>query len=171
MQIPGQKCPVPTARRFERRENALKLCFRTRSVNDQICFDIPESARRDEPSGGSSRGRRSGSRSIYEIKRQAYEAARSLNDIDLRKAPNSGAAEPGRAGGSAKRPVRRDDYQRGVRVVRRLVNFRAVHQPWTRVLCPSGSEAHAAAEASRTPPSSRALAYPSVQPIDIPTLR
>jgi len=171
MQIPGQKSPVPTARRFERRENALKLCFRTRSVNDQICFDVPESARRDEPSGGSSRGRRSGSRSIYEIKRQAYEAARSLNDIDLRKAPKFRSGRAWLRRRFRKRPVRRDDYQRGVRVVRRLVNFRAVHQPWTRVLCPSGSEAHAAAEASRTPPSSRALAYPSAQPIGIPKLR
>ena len=74
MQIPGQKLVVPSAWRIDRQENAMKLCFWARSVNDEICFARPGTAKKNGPLGEVRRGRCSGSHSIYEINPQGYEA-------------------------------------------------------------------------------------------------
>jgi hypothetical protein len=91
MQIPGQELVEPTAWRISRRENALNLCSGARSVNDEISFGRPDTAKKNGPVGRVRRVRRSGSHSIYEINRQGYEARGSLNDISLAKTPTSPA--------------------------------------------------------------------------------
>lgn len=137
MQIPGQKVSAPTARRRSRRENALKLSFGARSVNDEIWFCRPIGANENGPLGPVARCRRSGSHSIYEIKRQVYEASRPLNHGELLEAPTFSSHDAHCRKGSASVVLECRTRGRSGRGGQSLVQLSGGSPAQTRVVCPS----------------------------------
>ena len=135
MQIPGQNAEAPFRRQISQRENAMKLCLGTISVNDEIRFFRPRRSPNHRGWYGAPRGRRSGSHLIYARKHRVYERRHPLaaptceRRVIARRAPaDSGTAWRPHGGPSKRRPGRL------VMVVSHLFNFRAVHRP---VLGPS----------------------------------
>ena len=130
MQIPGQNAEAPFRRQISRRENAMKLCLRTISVNDEKRFSGLADRRTSRGWYGAPRRRRSGSHPIYARKHRVYERRHPLaaptcerRVIALRGAGRfrNGVAAPGGP------PMRQSLGL--VMVVSHLFNFRAVHHP------------------------------------------
>jgi len=129
MQIPGQNAEAPLRRQISRRENAMKLCLRTISVNDEKRFSGLADRRTIEGGTGPGGVGRSGSRLIYARKHRVYERRHPLAapTCERRVIAHRASADSGTARWTPRGPPPRR-RARLVRVVSRLFNFRAVHR-------------------------------------------